>query len=195
MALTLALAACGNATEEEDTSGESTEESGEETSEGAVSFSGGNGDYTFNNFTVVEVPSTDEEGNETTVPAVAVEFDYENTSDMSTSPSEAFSLDLAIRQISDTGDAPTENLTMDLEEGGEFEEGTAAASELVESGESATAVIVYGPLDPEMPTHLQARENPLEETEELDEELDLDFSSVDTGSEESEEESEEDSEE
>lgn len=183
MALTLALAACGNATEEQ-----ADNEGTEENSEDSLSYSGVNGDYTFNNFTVVEVPSTDEEGNETTVPAVAVEFDFENTSDSTATPSEAFSLDLAVRQLSDAGEAPTDNLTMDLEDGSEFDEGKAASSELVDSGESSTAVVVYGPLDPEMDTHLQARENPLEETEELDETLELDFSAVD--SEESEESSE-----
>ena len=65
-----------------------------------------------------------------------------------------------------------------------------AADELVEAGESATAVVVYGPLDPETETHLQARENPMEEVEPLDETLDLDFSNV-----ESESSTEEDSEE
>ena len=81
---------------------------------------------------------------------------------------------------------------MDLEDGSEFDEGKAASSELVDAGESSTAVVVYGPLDPEMDTHLQARENPLEETEELDETLELDFSAVDSAeSEESGEDSEE----
>ncbi|MCK1976102.1 DUF5067 domain-containing protein [Jeotgalicoccus huakuii] len=188
MALTLALAACGNATDEEQADNEGTEEA----SEDSLSYSGANGDYTFNNFTVVEVPSTDEEGNETSVPAVVVEFDFENTTDNAVTPSESFSLDLAIRQLSDAGEAPTDNLTMDLEDGSEFDEGKAASSELVDAGESSTAVVVYGPLDPEMDTHLQARENPLEETEELDETLDLDFSTVDSAeSEESSEDSEE----
>src|SRR5699024_12307044 len=105
-------------------------------------------------------------------------------------PSEAFSPDLALRQVSDAGEAPTDNLTADLEDGSDYDEGKKAADELVEAGESATAVVVYGPLNPETEPHLQARENPMEEVEPLDETLDLDFSNV-----ESESSTEEDSEE
>ena len=106
LASMLLLAACnGESTEEAGTE----EETAEETSEDALTYSGVNGDYTFTNFTPVEIPATDAEGNETTVQAVAVEFEYTNTSERTSTPSEAFSLDMAIRQVSDTGDAPTEN--------------------------------------------------------------------------------------
>ena len=179
LALTLLLAACGESQSEDSSA---SNEDTEETTESSLSYSGLSGDYTFNNFTVVEVPSVDEEGNDTTVPAVLVEFDFENTSDSAATPSEAFSLDLAVRQVSDAGDAPTDNLTADLEDGSEYDEGKKAADELVEAGESATAVVVYGPLDPETETHLQARENPMEEVEPLDETLDLDFSNVESES-------------
>jgi hypothetical protein len=174
LASMLLLAACnGEITEEAGTE----EETAEETSEDALTYSGVNGDYTFTNFTPVEIPATDAEGNETTVQAVAVEFEYTNTSERTSTPSEAFSLDMAIRQVSDTGDAPTENYTMDLDDEGEFADGKAAASEMVEPGDSATAVVAYGPLDPELPTHLQARENPVEETESLDHEIELELES------------------
>src|SRR5699024_3857836 len=174
LASMLLLAACnGESTEETGTE----EETAEETSEDALTYSGVNGDYTFTNFTPVEIPATDAEGNETTVQAVAVEFEYTNTSERTSTPSEAFSLDMAIRQVSDTGDAPTENYTMDLDDEGEFADGKAAASEMVEPGDSATAVVAYGPLDPELPTHLQARENPVEETESLDHEIELELES------------------
>lgn len=179
LASMLLLAACnGESTEEAGTEEAGTEEeTAEETSEDALTYSGVNGDYTFTNFTPVEIPATDAEGNETTVQAVAVEFEYTNTSERTSTPSEAFSLDMAIRQVSDTGDAPTENYTMDLDDEGEFADGKAAASEMVEPGDSATAVVAYGPLDPELPTHLQARENPVEETESLDHEIELELES------------------
>lgn len=174
LASMLLLAACnGESTEEAGTE----EETAEETSEDALTYSGVSGDYTFTNFTPVEIPATDAEGNETTVQAVAVEFEYTNTSERTSTPSEAFSLDMAIRQVSDTGDAPTENYTMDLDDEGEFADGKAAASEMVDPGDSATAVVAYGPLDPELPTHLQARENPVEETESLDHEIELELES------------------
>lgn len=177
LASMLLLAACnGESTEETGTE----EETAEETSEDALTYSGVNGDYTFTNFTPVEIPATDAEGNETTVQAVAVEFEYTNTSERTSTPSEAFSLDMAIRQVSDTGDAPTENYTMDLDDEEEFADGKAAASEMVEPGDSATAVVAYGPLDPELPTHLQARENPVEETESLDHEIELELESEET---------------
>lgn len=179
LASMLLLAACnGESTEEAGTEEAGTEEeTAEETSEDALTYSGVNGDYTFTNFTPVEIPATDAEGNETTVQAVAVEFEYTNTSERTSTPSEAFSLDMAIRQVSDTGDAPTENYTMDLDDEGEFADGKAAASEMVEPGDSATAVVAYGTLDPELPTHLQARENPVEETESLDHEIELELES------------------
>lgn len=173
----LLLAACnGDSTDEAGTAEETpAEETTDEAAEEELSYSGVNGDYTFTNFTPVEVPAVDAEGNDTTVQAVAVEFEFSNTSERAASPSEAFSLDLAVRQVSDEGEAPTENYTMDLEDDGEFADGKAAANELVEPGESATAVVAYGPLDPELATHLQARESPLEETESLDHEIELDL--------------------
>lgn len=185
----LLLAACnGESTEEESAEGEQpAEETTDEGSSEGVSYSGINGDYSFTNFTLVEIPAQDAEGNDTTIQAVAAEFEFENTSDRTATPSEAFSLDLAIRQVSEDGEAPTENYTMDLEDEGEFADGKAAATELVEPGESATAVVAYGPLDPELATHLQARENPLEETESMDHELELDLKPAEDGEEESEE--------
>lgn len=177
----LLLAACnGDGTEDtstEEPAEESTEETTEESTDGeTVTYAGTNGEYNFLSFTPVEVPSVDAEGNETTAQAVAVEFEFTNTSEERTStPSEAFSLDLAIRQVSDAGDAATDNLTMDLEDEGEFADGKAASMEMIEPGESATAVVAYGPLDPEAATHLQARENPIEETESLDHEIDIDL--------------------
>ncbi|CAD2081871.1 hypothetical protein GCM10007275_00780 [Jeotgalicoccus coquinae] len=188
LASMLLLAACnGESTEDAGTKEEQpAEETSDESSEG-VSYSGVNGDYSFSNFTPVKVPAKDAEGNDTEIQAVAVEFEFENTSDRAATPSEAFSLDLAVRQVSEDGEAPTENYTMDLEDDGEFKDGKAASSELVEPGESATAVVAYGPLDPELATHLQARENPLEETESMDHEIELDLAPAEESEEDSEE--------
>lgn len=173
----LLLAACNGDSTEDTSTEESAEESTGETTDGeAVTYAGTNGEYDFVSFTPVEVPSVDAEGNETTAQAVAIEFEFTNTSeDRTSTPSEAFSLDLAVRQVSDAGDAATDNLTMDLEDEGEFADGKAAAMEMIEPGESTTAVVAYGPLDPEAATHLQARENPIEETESLDHEIDIDL--------------------
>ena len=186
LASMLLLAACnGDSTEEAGTEEEQpAEETADESSSEDVSYSGINGDYSFTNFTPVEIPAEDAEGNETTVQAVAVEFEFENTSERTSTPSEAFSLDLAVRQVSEDGEAPTENYTMDLDDTGEYADGKAAASELVEPGESATAVVAYGPLDPELATHLQARENPIEETESLDHEIELDLPAAEDSEEE-----------
>ena len=178
LASMLLLAACnGDNTEE---AGTEEETPAEETTDEELSYSGVNGDYTFTNFTPVEVPAVDDEGNDTTVQAVAVEFEFSNTSERAASPSEAFSLDLAVRQVSDEGEAPTDNYTMDLEDDGEFADGKTAANELVEPGENTPAVVAYGPLDPELSTYLQARENPLEETESLDHEIELDSAPADS---------------
>lgn len=197
----------GAATEEntsEDTGDEeTTEESTDEGSaEGEVSFSGETGDYTVSEFgqTIIEpteeeiaAAEEDEEAEEPTAnEVVTIEFEFTNNSDVETSAQEGFGLDLAVRQLMEEGETTLDNLTMDLPDDYEKSDLVSAATEMIEPGESTTAVVAYGPLDPELETVLQSRENPMaeEESEPLDHTIELEAGSGNT-----EEETEEDSEE
>lgn len=50
---------------------------------------------------------------------------------------------------------------------------------MIDPGESVTAIVAYGPLDPELETVLQSRENPMaeEDSEPLDHTIKLEESS------------------
>ncbi|MCC4721450.1 DUF5067 domain-containing protein [Salinicoccus sp. RF5] len=197
------------ATTEEESSEASTEESESDSSEdGEVTHSGEYGDYTvseFGQYTIEPEESEEEtteeeteEGAEEPQPTevVTIEFEFTNNSDVATAPQEAFGLDLAVRQIMEGGETTLENLTMDLPEDFEKSEEASAATEMIEPGETATAVLAYGPVDPELETVLQSRENPMaeEEIEPLDHTIEL--KSTESSEEETtEEETEEDSEE
>ena len=121
-----------------------------------------------------------EEGAEAPQPTevVTIEFEFTNNSDVATAPQEAFGLDLAVRQIMEGGETTLENLTMDLPEDYEKSEEAAAAGEMIEPGETATAVVAYGPVDTELETVLQSRDNPMaeEEIEPLDYTIELEES-------------------
>lgn len=120
---------------------------------------------------------------------VLIEFEYTNNGDVPTTPEEAFGLEMAVRQLAESGDITLDNLTMDLPEDHEQSDLVDQSVELVEPGESATALVAYGPVDTTLETALQSRnDDSLNETIELE----------DTGTEETddeEEEEEEDSEE
>src|SRR5699024_5482121 len=98
-----------------------------------------------------------------------------------------FGLDLAVRQMAETGESTLENLTMDLPEDHESADLAAQSVELVEPGESATALVAYGPVDTSLETELQSRND-----EELNETIELedDSEAADDEEEEDEEESE-----
>lgn len=160
-------------TTEEGTSEES--DAGASTEGGDITHSGEYGDYTvteFGQYTIepeeVEEETAEEEteeGAEAPQPTevVTIEFEFTNNSDVATAPQEAFGLDLAVRQIMEGGETTLENLTMDLPEDYEKSEEAAAAAEMIEPGETATAVVAYGPVDPELETVLQSRDNPMAE--------------------------------
>ncbi|HIW13048.1 MAG TPA: DUF5067 domain-containing protein [Candidatus Salinicoccus stercoripullorum] len=180
----LLLGACGGADSgEEDAGGENTEEAGTDEENQDISYSGQYGDFNVAEFsqTTIEAPEGEEaEDGEEAGPAEAavIEFEFTNNSDVATSPQEAFSLDLAVRQMDGEAEVPLENLTMDLPEDFEKSDEAGAAAEMVEPGESSTAVVAYGPLDPELETVLQSRENPMaeEDSESLDHTIELEES-------------------
>ncbi|WP_017549207.1 DUF5067 domain-containing protein [Salinicoccus carnicancri] len=179
----LLLGACGGADSgEEDASGDNTEESGTGEENQDVSYSGQYGDFNVVEFsqTTMEAPEEEAEGEEETGPteAVVIEFEFTNNSDVATSPQEAFGLDLAVRQMDGDSETPLENLTMDLPEDFEKSDEADAAAEMIEPGESSTAVVAYGPLDPELETVLQSRENPMaeEDSDPLDYTIELEES-------------------
>src|SRR5699024_2349721 len=131
--------------------------------------------------TTMEAPEgeeTEDEEESGPTEAVVIEFEFTNNSDVATSPQEAFGLDLAVRQMDGESEVPLENLTMDLPEDFEKSDEAGAAAEMVEPGESSTAVVAYGPLDPELETVLQSRENPMaeEDSDPLDHTIELEGS-------------------
>lgn len=169
----LVLGACNNDSASDDESAdegtdETTEENGSE-SNGTVSYTGEYGDYNVLSYDQVTVePDPDAEpaeGEEEPAPTeiVLVEFEFTNNSDVATSPAEAFGLDFAVRQLADGSETTLDNLTMDVPEDNEHSDAITASGELVEPGESATAVVGYGPVDTSLETVLQSRENPMAE--------------------------------
>src|SRR5699024_12524795 len=106
------------------------------------------------------------------------ESEVTKTLDVSTSQQESFRLDLAVRQMDGEAEVPLENLPMDLPEDFEKSDEAGAPAEMVEPGESSTAVVAYGPLDPELETVLQSRENPMaeEDSDPLDHTIELEGS-------------------
>src|SRR5699024_10193689 len=159
---------------------------------GDISYSGENGDYTVVEFGQATIEPTEEEiaaaeeDEEAEAPTadevVTIEFEFTNNSDVETSPQEGFGLDLAVRQLMEEGETTLENLTMDLPDDYDQADLVSTATEMVEPGESATAVVAYGPLDPELETVLQSRENPMseEDTEQIDHTIELEGAAGDT---------------
>src|SRR5699024_83993 len=164
------------ATEETD----DTESADGESSDGEITYSGEYGDFTvasFEQYTLepeeAEEEDDDEEEEEEEEEAeptelVLIEYEFTNNSDVPTTPEEAFGLDLAVRQMAETGESTLENLTMDLPEDHESADLAAQSVELVEPGESATALVAYGPVDTSLETELQSRND-----EELNDTIEL----------------------
>ena len=106
---------------------------------------------------------------------------------MPTTPEEAFGLEMAVRQLAEGGDITLDNLTMDLPEEHEQSDLVDQSVELVEPGDSATALVAYGPVDTTLETVLQSRND-----DSLNEPIELeDAGAEDAEDEEEEEESEE----
>lgn len=187
-------------TDTEDDSSADDESADGESSDGEITYSGEYGDFTvasFEQYTLepeeAEEEDDDEEEEEEEEEAeptelVLIEYEFTNNSDVPTTPEEAFGLDLAVRQMAETGESTLENLTMDLPEDHENADLAAQSVELVEPGESATALVAYGPVDTSLETELQSRND-----EELNETIELedDSEAADDEEEEDEEESEE----
>lgn len=186
----LLLSACGGTDSEEgaeEDSNEATQEDSGSEESGGVSYSGQYGDYEVAEFSQHSIEPPEGENEEETeegeeagpTEVVVIEFEFTNNSDVATAPQEAFGLDLAVRQMDGESEIPLENLTMDLPEDYEKSEEVTAATEMIDPGESATAVVAYGPLDPELETVLQSRENPMaeESSEPLDHTIELEGSS------------------
>lgn len=193
LSTTLVLGACNDETssEEEASDEEMAEDEttvdntdSEDNSEnGDTSYSGEYGDYDISGYDQVTIDADEaeveedpeSEGEADSVEIALVEFEFTNNSDVPTSPSEAFGMDLAVRQIDDTGEMTLDNLTEDIPEDHEQAEAAKAAGELIDPGETVTAVVGYGPVDTDLETVLQNRENPADEenTETLDETIEL----------------------
>lgn len=168
------------ATEDDGSADEEEESTDEESGDGEITYSGEYGEFTvasYEQYTLepeeAEEEEEEEEGEEAEeaepTDLVLIEFEFTNNSDVPTSPEEAFGLDLAVRQMAEAGENTLENLTMDLPEDHEQADLIAESIELVEPGESATALVAYGPLDTSLETVIQSRND-----EELDETLELD---------------------
>src|SRR5699024_4728067 len=99
-----------------------------------------------------------------------------------TSPQEGFGLDLADRQLMEEGETTLENLTMDLPDDYDKADLVSTTTEMVEPGESATAVVAYGPLDPGLETVLQCSKNTMyeEDAEQIDHTIELEGADGDT---------------
>ena len=189
------------ATEDDGSADEEEESTDEESGDGEITYSGEYGEFTvvsYEQYTLepeeAEEEEEEEEGEEAEeaepTDLVLIEFEFTNNSDVPTSPEEAFGLDLAVRQMAEAGENTLENLTMDLPEDHEQADLIAESIELVEPGESATALAAYGPLDTSLETVIQSRND-----EELDETLELDGAGEAEEDSSDDEEEEEDSEE
>lgn len=190
--------------EEEEEEEETEEETGSEDSadsesgsDGEITYSGEYGDFVvagFEQYTLEpeeaeEEEEEEEEEAEEAEPTelVLIEFEYTNSGDVPTTPEEAFGLEMAVRQLAEGGDITLDNLTMDLPEEHEQSDLVDQSVELVEPGDSATALVAYGPVDTTLETVLQSRND-----DSLNEPIELeDAGTEDTEDEEEEEESEE----
>ncbi|CAM4168583.1 hypothetical protein [Lacicoccus alkaliphilus] len=172
---------------EDDAEDDGTEdtEGGEGTGDEEVYYSGEYGEFSIVSFgqhtlepedTDAEEEEAEEEGAEEAEPTelVLIEFVYTNNGDVPTSPEEAFGLELAVRHMTDDGEITLDNLTMDLPEDHEHADLVEASGELLEPGDSASAVVAYGPVDTSQELVIQSRnDDELDETIELEESDDI----------------------
>lgn len=168
----------------EDEDAEDTE-GGEGTGDEEVYYSGEYGEFSmesFGQYTLEPEEAEDEEeaeegeeGEEAEpTELVLIEFVYTNNGDVPTSPEEAFGLELAVRHMTDDGEVTLDNLTMDLPEDHEHADLVEASGELLEPGDSASAVVAYGPVDTSQELVIQSRnDDELDETIELEESDDI----------------------
>lgn len=158
-----------NAETEEAKEAEATEvKVSEDELKDSIEFDGEYGHYVITRIDTIDIPPTDldkeaaeDAGEEATEsPAIVVEFDFTNKSNSPTSASEAFALDLAVRQFNESGMIPTDNLTLDIPEDSTYHENVNDASETVQTDESSKAVVAYGPIDSEEnDINIQSRED------------------------------------
>lgn len=158
-----------NAETEEAKEAEATEvKVSEDELKDSIEFDGEYGHYVITRIDTIDIPPTDldkeaaEDAGEkaTDSPAVVIEFDFTNKSNSPTSASEAFALDLAVRQFNESGMIPTDNLTLDIPEDSTYHENVNDASETVQTDESSKAVVAYGPIDSEEnDINIQSRED------------------------------------
>lgn len=158
-----------NAETEEAKEAEATEvKVSEDELKDSIEFDGEYGHYVITRIDTIDIPPTDldkeaaeDAGEEATdSPAVVIEFDFTNKSNSPTSASEAFALDLAVRQFNESGMIPTDNLTLDIPEDSTYHENVNDASETVQTDESSKAVVAYGPIDSEEnDINIQSRED------------------------------------
>lgn len=158
-----------NAETEEAKEAEATEvKVSEDELKDSIKFDGEYGHYVITRIDTIDIPPTDldkeaaEDASEeaTDSPAVVIEFDFTNKSNSPTSASEAFALDLAVRQFNESGMIPTDNLTLDIPEDSTYHKNVNDASETVQTDESSKAVVAYGPIDSEEnDINIQSRED------------------------------------
>ena len=158
-----------NAETEEAKEAEATEvKVSEDELKDSIEFDGEYGHYVITRIDTIDIPPTDldkeaaedagEEASDS--PAVVIEFDFTNKSNSPTSASEAFALDLAVRQFNESGMIPTDNLTLDITEDSTYHKNVNDASETVQTDESSKAVVAYGPIDSEEnDINIQSRED------------------------------------
>ena len=158
-----------NAETEEAKEAEATEvKVSEDELKDSIEFDGEYGHYVITRIDTIDIPPTDldkeaaedadEEASDS--PAVVIEFDFTNKSNSPTSASEAFALDLAVRQFNESGMIPTDNLTLDIPEDSTYHKNVNDASETVQTDESSKAVVAYGPIDSEEnDINIQSRED------------------------------------
>jgi hypothetical protein len=175
----LVLGACNDeeTTEAEDESIDAKEETddGNGETEGDVSYSGEYGEYNITGYSQVSIESEDAEEEAGPTELVLVEFEFTNRSDVPTAPSEAFGMDLAVRQLTEDSETTLDNFTPDIPEDHERSDEATAAGELIEPEETVTAVVGYGPVDTSLETVLQSRESPMddEDADTMDETIEL----------------------
>ena len=177
--------AADEADTEEDTEEEAEDtEGGEGTGDEEVYYSGEYGEFSIESFGqyTLEPEEAEEEEEEEAEEAeeaeptelVLIEFVYTNNGDVPTSAEEAFGLELAVRHMTEEGEVTLDNLTMDLPEDHEHADLVEASTELLEPGESSSAVVAYGPVDTSQELVIQSRnDDELDETIELEESEDI----------------------
>ncbi|OFL46331.1 hypothetical protein HMPREF2767_05325 [Nosocomiicoccus sp. HMSC067E10] len=130
----------------------------------AIEYDGEYGKYVITRIDTIDIEPSDEEKeadeNATAKKAVVIEYEFTNKSSIPTAGNEAFALDLAVRQFSETGMIATDNLTLDIPENSEYHALVNDSTKTLQTDESTKAVVAYGPVDPdENEVKVQSRED------------------------------------